>query len=75
MQAIAQPYQISSNAQEITIKLNRTLITQDELEQFLDYLFIKSIQQKSQLTESSANELVKEINSAVWKKTKGLFVQ
>jgi hypothetical protein len=75
MQAIAQPYQISSNAQEITIKLNRTLITQDELEHFLDYLFIKSIQQKSQLTEPSANELVKEINSAVWKKTKGLFVQ
>jgi hypothetical protein len=51
MLAIAQPYQISSNNQEVTIKLNRSLIEQDKLEQFLDYLFIKSIQQKSQLTE------------------------
>lgn len=73
MLAIAQPYQISSNNQEVTIKLNRSLIEQDKLEQFLDYLFIKSIQQKSQLTEQSANELTREIDNAVWEKQKGLF--
>ncbi len=73
MQAIAQPYQISSNNQEVTIKLNRSLIEQDKLEQFLDYLFIKSIQQKSQLSEEMANELINEIDNAIWEKQKGLF--
>ena len=70
---IAQPYQINSNNQEITIKVNRSLIEQDKLEQFLDYLFIKSIQQKSQLTEQTASELINEIDNAVWEKQKGLF--
>jgi hypothetical protein len=73
MLAIAQPYQISSNNQEVTIKLNRSLIEQDKLEQFLDYLFIKSIQQKSQLSEEMANELINEIDNAIWEKQKGLF--
>jgi hypothetical protein len=70
---LAQPYQISSNNQEVTIKLNRSLIEQDKLEQFLDYLFIKSIQQKSQLTEQTASELINEIDNAIWEKQKGLF--
>ena len=73
MLAIAQPYQISSNNQEVTIKLNRSLIEQDKLEQFLDYLFIKSIQQKSQLSEEMANELINEIDNSIWEKQKGLF--
>jgi hypothetical protein len=73
MLTLAQPYQISSNNQEVTIKLNRSLIDQDKLEQFLDYLFIKSIQQKSQLTEQIANELMNEIDNAIWEKQKGLF--
>jgi hypothetical protein len=51
MLAIAQPYQISSNNQEVTINTIAPLIERDKLEQFLDYLFIKSIQQKSQLTK------------------------
>lgn len=73
MLTLAQPYQISSNNQEVTIKLNRSLIEQDKLEQFLDYLFIKSLQQKSQLTEQTANELITEIDNAVWEKQKALF--
>ncbi len=73
MITLTQPYQINSNNQEITIKLNRSLIEQDKLEQFLDYLFIKSIQQKSQFTEQIASELINEIDNAVWEKQKGLF--
>jgi hypothetical protein len=68
-----QPYQITSSNQEIIITLNRSLIEQEKLEQFLDYLFIKSVQQKSKLSEESANELINEIDNGVWEKQKGLF--
>jgi hypothetical protein len=68
-----QPYQISTTNQEVVITLNRSLIEQEKLEQFLDYLTIKAIQQKSQLTEESANQLISEIDKSLWEKQKGLF--
>ncbi len=68
-----QAYQITSSNQEIIITLNRSLIEQEKLEQILDYLFIKSMQQKSEFTEESASHLINEIDNAVWEKQKGLF--
>ena len=68
-----QPYQITTSKQEVVITLNRSLIEQDNLEQFLDYLTIKAIQQKSQLSKESANQLISEIDKATWEKQKGLF--
>ena len=41
-----QAYQITTTNQEVVITLNRSLIEQEKLEQFLDYLTIKAIQQK-----------------------------
>lgn len=71
--ATVQPYQITTSNQEVVITLNRSLIEQEKLEQFLDYLSIKAIQQKSQLSEESANQLINEIDNALWEKQKGLF--
>ncbi|MDP2902273.1 MAG: hypothetical protein Q8N96_04095 [Methylovulum sp.] len=68
-----QPYQITTSNQEVVITLNRSLIEQDKLEQFLDYLTIKAIQQKSQLSEEAANQLISEIDNTLWGKQKGLF--
>lgn len=68
-----QPYQITTSNQEVVITLNRSLIEQDKLEQFLDYLTIKAIQQKSQLSEETANQLISEIDNTLWGKQKGLF--
>ena len=68
-----QPYQITTSKQEVVITLNRSLIEQDKLEQFLDYLTIKAIQQKSQLSEESANQLISEVDKVVWEKQKALF--
>lgn len=68
-----QPYQITASNQEVVITLNRSLIEQDKLEQFLDYLTIKAIQQKSQLSEEAANQLISEIDNTLWGKQKGLF--
>lgn len=70
---ILQPYQITTSKQEVVITLNRSLIEQDKLEQFLDYLTIKAIQQKSQLSEESASQLIREIDKTLWEKQKGLF--
>ena len=53
LMSIVQPYQIKTNNQEVVITLNRSLIEPKKLEQFLDYLSIKSIQQKSLLSEDS----------------------
>ena len=69
----AQLYQITANSQQMVIKLNRSLIEQEKLEQFLDYLSIKAIQQKSQLSEESAKQLISEIDNTLWEKQKGLF--
>ena len=52
-----QPYQITTTNQEVVITLKRSLIEQEKLEQFLDYLTIKAIRQKSRLTEESANRV------------------
>ena len=70
-----QPYQIKTNNQEVVITLNRSLIEPKKLEQFLDYLSIKSIQQKSLLSDDSANQLISEIDKSVWEKQKNLFEQ
>ncbi len=68
-----QPYEIISNNQEVIVKLNRSLIEQEKLEQLLDYLFIKSLQQKSGLSENDADQLIDEIDNAVWKRQRSLF--
>jgi hypothetical protein len=68
-----QPYQINSNNQEVIITLKRTLIDTQKLEQFLDYLTIKSIQQNSQLSQDNASQLIDKINTVVWEKHKSLF--
>ena len=73
--ATVQPYQIQATNQEVVITLNRSLIEPEKLEQFLDFLMLKSIQQKSQLLEESTEQLVSEIDAAIWDKQKHLFEQ
>ncbi len=68
-----QAYQITTTKQEVVITFKRSLIEQEKLEQFLDYLTIKAIQQKSRLSEESANRLIGEIDKSLWEKKKGLF--
>ena len=71
--SITQAYELSSTNQEITLKINKSLIEQEQLERLLDYLFIKNIQQKSQLSENDAGELINEIKQNCWEKQKHLF--
>jgi plasmid maintenance system antidote protein VapI len=61
-------YNVTINDQEIIIKLNRELIDQETLNNLLDYLKLKSIRNKSKLTEDSAQQLSDEIDTKMWQK-------
>ncbi|NET59723.1 MAG: hypothetical protein F6K47_27310 [Symploca sp. SIO2E6] len=63
-------YDLSVDEQTITIKIDKTGFDYQELTQLLNYLELKSISQRSQLTEQAAAELANEIDSTVWSKVK-----
>ncbi|AOY80716.1 MULTISPECIES: hypothetical protein [Moorena] len=59
-------YNLSVDDQTIIIKIDKTAIDYQQLTQLLNYLELKSISQRSQLTEEVAAELADEIDSTVW---------
>ena len=63
-------YNLSVDDQTIIIKIDKTAIDYQQLTQLLNYLELKSISQRSQLTEEVAAELADEIDSTVWSKVK-----
>ncbi|NEQ04756.1 MULTISPECIES: hypothetical protein [unclassified Moorena] len=63
-------YNLSVDDQTIIIKIDKTAIDYQQLTQLLNYLELKSISQRSQLTEEVAAELANEIDSTVWSKVK-----
>ena len=63
-------YDLSVDEQTIIIKIDKAGVDYQELTQLLNYLELKSISQRSQLTEEAAAELANEIDSTVWSKVK-----
>ncbi|NES21460.1 MAG: hypothetical protein F6K41_21655 [Symploca sp. SIO3E6] len=63
-------YDLSADEQTITIKIDKASVNYQELTQLLNYLELKSISQRSQLTEEAAAELANEIDSTVWSNLK-----
>jgi len=63
-------YDLSVDDQTIIIKIDKTAVDYQQLTQLLNYLELKSISQRSQLTEEVAAELADEIDSTVWSKVK-----
>lgn len=63
-------YNLSVDEQNIIIKIDKKAIDYQQLTQLLNYLELKSISQRSQLTEEVAAELANEIDSTVWSKVK-----
>lgn len=59
-------YQINVERQDIVLRFRRDAINEAALARFLDYLELESIRQQSQLTETQAAALAKEIDQAVW---------
>ncbi|CAD5947004.1 hypothetical protein PCC9214_02307 [Planktothrix tepida] len=59
-------YSISLENQDIIIKLNREMVNLELLTQFLEYLELESIRNRSQLTAEQITNLSQEVNQEVW---------
>ncbi|BAY44850.1 hypothetical protein SAMD00079811_24520 [Scytonema sp. HK-05] len=68
-------YNLSVDEQNIIIKIDKKAIDYQQLTQLLNHLELKSISQRSQLTEEVAAELANEIDSTVWSKVKSKLSQ
>jgi len=67
-------YKINVEKREIVVRFQRDMIDEETLGKFLDYLEFESIRKRSQLNEKQAADLAKEIDVAVWKKLKPIFI-
>jgi len=67
-------YQVNVKNREIVVRFQRDMIDEETLGSFLDYLELESIRKRSKLTQKQADQLAKEIDAAVWKKLKPLYI-
>ncbi len=63
-------YNLSRENQEIMIRVNKDLLTEEQLTKFLDYLTLAQIQKASKLTPDQAEQLADDINKTVWESIK-----
>ncbi|MGL5130889.1 MAG: hypothetical protein ACRC78_00105 [Planktothrix sp.] len=59
-------YSISLENQDIIIKFNREMVNLELVTQFLEYLELESIRNRSQLTAEQITNLSQEVNQEVW---------
>ena len=67
-------YEITLNNEDIIVKIDRNLISQERMTKFLDYLELEIIRQRSQLSESDAENLAAEINREIWSNLQDKFM-
>ncbi|MDF5722677.1 MAG: DUF5615 family PIN-like protein [Rhizonema sp. PD37] len=63
-------YNLSVDEENIIIKIDKKVIDYQQPAQLLNHIELKSISQRSQLTEEAAAELANEIDSTVWSQVK-----
>ena len=66
-------YEITLDNENIIVKLDRNLISQDRMTTFLDYLELEIIRKGSQLRETDAENLAAEINREIWSNLQDKF--
>ena len=66
-------YRIDEEDGELVIRIPGGVLDRDRLSQFLDYLALESVRQKSKLTEEQACEIADEIDAAAWARVRSLF--
>ncbi len=68
-------YQISSDQDDIVIRLSRRFINEQELTKLLDYLELEAIRRRSKLLPEDADVLAGEVQQGAWQQVKHLFVE
>lgn len=66
-------YQISSDQNDIVIRLPKENINQRTILKVLDFLEMTSIRERSRLTEEDVAMLSKEVKESAWQRVKHLF--
>ncbi|MDJ1184723.1 hypothetical protein [Roseofilum casamattae] len=66
-------YEITLDNEDIIVKIDRNLISQDRVTKFLDYLELESVRKRSQLTAEDAESLAEEVNRNVWSNLQDKF--
>ncbi|GIV76383.1 MAG: hypothetical protein KatS3mg050_0777 [Litorilinea sp.] len=69
-----QPYSISYSDRELIVRIDRELLDQERLTEFLDWLLFESIRGRSQATPEEIETLADEVNQAAWDRVKYLFL-
>lgn len=66
-------YQLTSDKDTITIRLNRQDVDEASLVRVLDYLELESIRRRSQLSEEDARLLADDVKRAAWERVRHLY--
>lgn len=66
-------YNLAKENQEIVVRLNQEIFTEEKLTKFLEYLILENISASSQLNEEEAQKLANEIDAKVWNSLKAGF--
>ena len=66
-------YEITTDREDIVIRITRQATNRDSLMKLLDYLELEAIRSQSQLTEDSAKSLAGDIAQSAWLQVKHLF--
>ena len=67
-------YEITLDNEDIIVKIDRNLISQERMTKFLDYLELEIIRNRSQLSETDAENLADQINREIWSNIQDKFM-
>lgn len=67
-------YQITTDQDNIIIRLPRELADAEELAVLLDYLELEAICRRSRLTPKEARHLAQDVKKGAWQQVKHLFI-
>lgn len=62
------PYSVTVQDDDYVVRIDRHLLTRDDLSSLLDYFLLRSIAQKSQASQEDIDALADEVDRAVLKK-------
>ena len=66
-------YEITTEQDDIVIRLSRQSADQDSLMKLLDYLELEAMRRRSQLTARDVADLTAEVKQGAWQQVKHLF--
>lgn len=70
---MSAPYEITTDQDDIVIRVPRDLADEKALTRILDFLEMRAIREKSHLSEEEVQQLADEAKADAWKRVRHLF--